>query len=77
METKLMIAECLELMNRIEKESPHEPDLEALHSVTGIYAKLKKYMETIRPLVEVPALIGLVNVALWLRKRLWPAPLPK
>jgi hypothetical protein len=50
MGTKLMIAECLELMNRIEKESPHEPDLEALHSVTGIYVKLKKYRETIQTL---------------------------
>jgi hypothetical protein len=48
METKLMITECLELMNRIEKESPQEPDLEALHSVSGIYAKLKKYRETIQ-----------------------------
>ena len=45
---KRMIAECLDLMNRIEKESPQEPDLEALHSVSGIYAKLKKYRETIQ-----------------------------
>ena len=43
-----MIAECLELMSKIEKEIPPEPDLEALHSVTGIYAQLKKYRDTIQ-----------------------------
>ncbi len=48
MGTKVMIAECLELMRRIEKEQPPKPDLEALHAVTGIYAKLKKYRDTIQ-----------------------------
>jgi hypothetical protein len=37
------IDECLQLLEKLVKESPDEPDLEALHSVTGIYAKLKEY----------------------------------
>ncbi len=41
------IAECLFLLQKLEKEFPEEPDLEALHSVTGIYAKLKQYREQI------------------------------
>lgn len=41
------IDECLLLLQKLEKELPEEPDLEALHSVTGIYAKLKQYRERI------------------------------
>ena len=42
-----MIDECLDLLRKVEKEFPGEPDLEALHSVTGIYAELKKFRERI------------------------------
>jgi hypothetical protein len=42
-----VIDECLQLLEKLETEFPDEPDLEALHSVTGIYAKLKKYRDRI------------------------------
>ena len=47
---KPAIDECLQLLARIEKEFPDKPDLEALHSVTGIYARLKGYRERINEL---------------------------
>jgi len=47
MENKPLIEECLQLLEKLEKEFPDKPDLEALHSVTGIYATLKKYRDRI------------------------------
>ena len=44
---KPAIDECLQLMEKLEKEFPDKPDLEALHSVTGIYAQLKEYRDRI------------------------------
>ncbi len=50
MENKFLIEECLQLLEKLEKEFPDKPDLEALHSVTGIYATLKKYRDRINEL---------------------------
>jgi hypothetical protein len=47
MENKPLIDECLELLEKLQKEFPDKPDLEALHSVTGIYATLKNYRHRI------------------------------
>ena len=47
MSVKPAIEECLHLLEKLEKEFPGEPDLEALHAVTGIYAELKKDRESI------------------------------
>ncbi len=47
MEMKPLIDECLELLEKLEKEFPDKPDLEALHSVTGVYATLKKYRDRV------------------------------
>jgi len=44
---KPAIDECLQLMEKLEKEFPPEPDLEALHAVSGIYATLKKHRDRI------------------------------
>jgi len=32
------------------------------------------FVGVVGPLIEVPALIALVNVALWIRSRWWPVP---
>jgi hypothetical protein len=50
MENKSLIEECLQLLERLEKEFPDKSDLEALHSVTGIYARLKKYRDRLNEL---------------------------
>jgi hypothetical protein len=47
MEMKALIEECLQLLEKLEKEFPSAPDLEALHAVTGIYATMRKYRDRI------------------------------
>ncbi len=42
-----LVDECLQLLRALEEELPGKPDLEALHSVTGVYAELKRYRDKI------------------------------
>jgi hypothetical protein len=48
MKLKPLIDECLGLMRQLEKEQPLKPDLEALHAVCGVYARLRSYREKIQ-----------------------------
>ena len=47
-EVKNMVERCLELFQLIEKEYPIDINLDELHGVTGIYAKLKEYKDKIQ-----------------------------
>ncbi len=42
-----MIRECLELYDKIAGEYPEDLSLDELHEVTGQYAKVKQYRDTI------------------------------
>jgi hypothetical protein len=48
MNLKSMIDECLSLMRQLEKEQPPKPDLEELHAVSGVYARLRGYRDRIQ-----------------------------
>ncbi len=48
MNLKPSIDECLTLMRQLEKEQPQKPDLEELHAVSGVYARLRGYRDRIQ-----------------------------
>jgi hypothetical protein len=48
MKLKPLIDECLGLMRQLEKEQPQKPDLEELHAVSGVYARLRGYRDKIQ-----------------------------